>query len=150
VAERIRVQTGTFDLNAEVEALRAGRTDIGAIVSFLGLTRDFGDQAGVRAMELEHYPGMTERALAGIVAEARTRWDMLDACVIHRVGRLAPGDPIVLVAVASTHRRDAFEACAFIMDFLKTQAPFWKKEHGADGTHWVEAKDTDDQAASRW
>ena len=147
---KILVQTEAFDLGAEVDAMRAGRTDIGAIASFVGLARDLNEGSGVQAMTLEHYPGMTEKALAALVEDANARWTLLDVTVIHRVGRLLPGDPIVLVAVASQHRGEAFDACEFIMDYLKTQAPFWKKEQTAEGARWVEAKATDDKAAERW
>jgi len=147
---KIRVQSETFDLGAEVDAMRAGRTDIGAIASFVGLARDLNEGSGVAAMTLEHYPGMTEKALAALVDEANSRWTLLDVSVIHRVGRLLPGDPIVLVAVAGSHRGEAFAACEFIMDFLKTRAPFWKKEETSDGERWVEARASDDAAAERW
>jgi molybdopterin synthase catalytic subunit len=147
---KIVVQSEAFDLGAEVDAMRAGRTDIGAIDSFVGLARDMNEGSGVAAMTLEHYPGMTEKALAALVEEARSRWALLDVTVIHRVGRLLPGDPIVLVAVASPHRGEAFAACEFIMDYLKTQAPFWKKEETPQGERWVEARASDDAAAARW
>lgn len=147
---KIAVQTDTFDLGAEVDAMRRDRTDIGAVASFVGYARDVNDGSGVTAMTLEHYPGMTEKALAALVDEACRRWGLLDVTVIHRVGRLLPGDPIVLVAVAASHRGDAFAACEFIMDYLKTQAPFWKKEETADGARWVEARASDDDAAARW
>jgi len=147
---KIRVQSETFDLGTEVDAMRAGRTDIGAIASFVGLARDLNEGSGVAAMTLEHYPGMTEKALAALVDEANSRWTLLDVSVIHRVGRLLPGDPIVLVAVASSHRGEAFAACEFIMDFLKTRAPFWKKEETPSGERWVEARASDDAAAERW
>jgi molybdopterin synthase catalytic subunit len=147
---KIRVQSEAFDLGSEVDAMRAGRTDIGAIASFVGLARDLNEGSGVAALTLEHYPGMTEKALAALVEEANSRWALLDVTVIHRVGRLLPGDPIVLVAVASSHRGEAFAACEFIMDFLKTQAPFWKKEETPDGERWVEARASDDAAAERW
>jgi len=147
---KIRVQSEAFDLGAEVDAMRAGRTDIGAIASFVGLARDLNEGSGVAAMTLEHYPGMTEKALAALVDEANSRWTLLDVSVIHRVGRLLPGDPIVLVAVASSHRGEAFAACEFIMDFLKTRAPFWKKEETPQGERWVEARTSDDAAAERW
>ena len=147
---KIAVQPEAFDLGAEVDAMRAGRTDIGAIASFVGLARDLNEGSGVAAMTLEHYPGMTEKALAALVNEANTRWTLLDSTVIHRVGRLLPGDPIVLVAVASMHRGEAFAACEFIMDYLKTQAPFWKKEETPEGERWVEARASDDTAAARW
>jgi len=147
---KILVQTDAFDLGAEVDAMRTGRTDIGAIASFVGLARDINEGSGVTAMTLEYYPGMTEKALAALVDEACSRWALLDVTVIHRVGRLLPGDPIVLVAVASQHRGEAFAACEFIMDFLKTQAPFWKKEETPEGARWVEARASDDAAAARW
>ncbi len=147
---KIRVQTEGFDLGAEVEALRAGRLDVGAMASFVGYARDVNDGSGVTAMTLEHYPGMTEKALAALADEAAARWTLIDATVIHRVGRLLPGDPIVLVAVASTHRGDAFAACEYLMDALKTRAPFWKKEETPAGERWVEARASDDAAAARW
>ena len=147
---RIRVQTEAFELGAEVDAISQGRTDIGAIASFVGLARDINEGSGVSAMTLEHYPGMTEKALAALVAEANARWSLLDVTVIHRVGRLLPGDPIVLVAVASRHRGEAFAACEYIMDALKTRAPFWKKEETPEGERWVEARASDDAAAARW
>jgi molybdopterin synthase catalytic subunit len=147
---KILVQSEAFDLGAEVDAVRKGRTDIGAIASFVGLARDMNDGSGVAAMTLEHYPGMTEKALASLVDEANARWTLLDVTVIHRVGRLLPGDPIVLVAVASQHRGEAFAACEFIMDYLKTRAPFWKKEETPAGERWVEARASDDAAAARW
>jgi molybdopterin synthase catalytic subunit len=147
---KIAVQTSAFDLAAEVAALHQANPKVGAVASFLGLVRDVNDGSGVAGMTLEHYPGMTEKALARIVEDARGRWDVLDACVIHRVGPLNPTDPIVLVAVASSHRCDAFAACEFIMDYLKTQAPFWKKETTAEGERWVDARESDDHAAARW
>jgi molybdopterin synthase catalytic subunit len=147
---KIAVQSEAFDLGTEVDAMRQGRTDIGAVASFVGLARDMNEGSGVAAMTLEHYPGMTEKALAKLVDEANARWTLLDVTVIHRVGRLLPGDPIVLVAVASPHRGEAFAACEFIMDFLKTQAPFWKKEETPEGERWVEARASDDAAAARW
>jgi len=147
---KIAVQTEAFNLGAEVDAMSQGRTDIGAIASFVGLARDLNEGSGVAAMTLEHYPGMTEKALIALADEARARWALLDVTVIHRVGRLLPGDPIVLVAVASSHRGEAFAACEFIMDYLKTQAPFWKKEETPQGERWVEARASDDAAAARW
>ncbi|MDZ7584083.1 MAG: molybdopterin synthase catalytic subunit MoaE [Thiobacillus sp.] len=147
---KILVQTDPFDLGAEVAAMSRGRTDIGAIASFVGLARDLNEGSGVAAMTLEHYPGMTEKALAALVDDACSRWALLDVTVIHRVGRLLPGDPIVLVAVAGSHRGEAFDACEFIMDYLKTQAPFWKKEETTEGERWVEARASDDAAAARW
>ncbi len=146
----VRVQTEDFDVGVELAALRAGDARVGALASFLGLVRDINDGASVAGMTLEHYPGMTEKALAQIVAEAKSRWNIYEALVIHRVGPLAPCDQIVLVAVTSAHRGEAFAACEFIMDYLKTKAPFWKKEATADGGRWVDARDTDDSAAARW
>ncbi|RPH62527.1 MAG: molybdopterin synthase catalytic subunit MoaE [Burkholderiales bacterium] len=146
----VRVQQHDFDAGAEIAALRAGDLRVGAVASFIGTVRDLNDGAGVSSMTLEHYPGMTERALEDICAQARRRWDILDALVVHRHGELAPGDQIVLVVVTSAHRGEAFAACEFIMDYLKTQAPFWKKERTPQGTRWVEARDADDAAASRW
>jgi molybdopterin synthase catalytic subunit len=154
----VRVQTEDFDTGAELRALSEGRTDIGALASFVGLVRDMAGTAsgsasvsGLRAMELEHYPGMTEKALSGIEAEARERWPLQGVTIIHRYGPLAPGDQIVLVATASAHRQAAFESAAFLMDFLKTRAPFWKREIGADGEgRWVDARESDDAAAARW
>lgn len=146
----IQVQSAPFDVGAEQAALTDERTDIGAVVCFTGLVRDFNERPEVTALTLEHYPGMTEQALQAIVDEAEQRWALQGVRVIHRVGRLAPGDPIVMVAVASAHRRDAFEACDFVMDYLKTRAPFWKKEHTASGHYWVAERDTDKQDAQRW
>jgi molybdopterin synthase catalytic subunit len=146
----VRVQEAAFDIGAEIDALRAGDPRIGAVASFVGTVRDVNDGASVAAMTLEHYPGMTERALADIVAEAKSRFDIVDALVIHRVGPLAPGDAIVLVAVTGAHRGDAFAACEFVMDYLKTRAPFWKKEATPDGERWVEARESDATAARRW
>jgi molybdopterin synthase catalytic subunit len=146
----IRIQRAPFDVAAEQRALLAQRTDIGAVVSFTGMVRDFNERPDVTALTLEHYPGMTESSLQAIVDQAGDRWSLQGARVIHRIGRLAPGDPIVLVLVASAHRRDAFEACDFIMDYLKTRAPFWKKEHTVETEYWVAERDTDIQDASRW
>lgn len=146
----VRVQEADFDVGAELTAMRVRDARIGAQASFLGLVRDLNDGASVAGMTLEHYPGMTEKALNEIVADAKGRWDIFDALVIHRVGPLAPCDQIVLVAVTSAHRGEAFAACEFIMDFLKTRAPFWKKEDTADGGRWVDARETDDSAAQRW
>jgi molybdopterin synthase catalytic subunit len=146
---RISVQREDFDLGAEVKAI-ARNARIGAVASFIGLVRDINDGAKVGAMTLEHYPGMTEKALEKILAEARTRWDILDCTIIHRFGELKPTDQIVLVVVASGHRGDAFAACEFLMDYLKTKAPFWKKEQTPDGGRWVESRDSDDKAAERW
>lgn len=146
----IRVQTADFDLGAELAHLRKENPRIGAVASFVGLVRDINDGSDVSGLTLEHYPGMTEKALAGIVSEAEARWEVLGCTVIHRVGALKPLDQIVLVIVASGHRGDAFAACEFIMDYLKTRAPFWKKEATPDGERWVEARDSDDAAAARW
>ena len=147
---KIVVQSAAFDLGAEVAAMSRDRTDIGAIASFVGLARDINEGSGVSAMTLEHYPGMTEKALAALVEEANARWTLLDVTVIHRIGRLLPGDPIVLVSVASHHRGEAFAACEYLMDALKTRAPFWKKEETPEGERWVEARSSDDVAAARW
>lgn len=150
---RVRIDHEDFDLSREVAALRAGDAGVGAVAAFVGTVRDrsSGDGAADTAgMELEHYPGMTERALEEICAEAGRRWDLLDMRVVHRVGPLEPGDAIVLVAVSSAHRGEAFAACEFIMDYLKTRAPFWKKELTPEGERWVEARASDDEAASRW
>ncbi len=146
----IYVQTDDFDVGAELGKLRADNAKIGAIVSFIGLVRDLNDNAEVSEMVLEHYPAMTQKSLEEIVQQAKQRWDIYDALVIHRVGRLLPTDQIVLVATTSAHRMEAFAACEFIMDFLKTRAPFWKKEQTQAGSRWVEAKESDDQAAQRW
>src|SRR5574343_1087028 len=146
----VKVQETDFDVGAELTVLRAGDARVGALASFLGLVRDLNDGASVSEMTLEHYPGMTEKALEEIVVEARGRWDIYDALVIHRVGPLKPCDQIVLVAVTSAHRGEAFAACEFIMDYLKTRAPFWKKEDTPEGAHWVDARETDDSAAARW
>jgi molybdopterin synthase catalytic subunit len=144
------VQVEDFDAGAEIAALRRSDPTIGAIASFIGLVRDVNDGDRVSEMTLEHYPGMTERALEEIVAQARQRWRIHDALVVHRVGRLRPLDQIVLVVVAGAHRGEAFAACEFIMDYLKTQAPFWKKERTPEGARWVEARESDDRAAERW
>ena len=153
----VSVQEADFDADAEIAALSAGRDDVGAVASFVGLVRaDKQSEIGadgtpaVQAMTLEHYPGMTERALEAIVDDARGRWELLGVRVIHRVGRLVPGERIVFVAVASAHRGEAFAACEFIMDYLKTRAPFWKKEETAQGGRWVDARASDDHAAGRW
>lgn len=146
----VRVQEADFDLGAELTALRAGDARVGALASFVGLVRDINAGAGVSEMTLEHYPGMTEKALEEIVVEAQGRWNIYDALVIHRVGPLLPCDQIVLVAVTSAHRGEAFAACEFIMDYLKTRAPFWKREVTPSGAHWVDARETDDMAAARW
>jgi len=146
----VRVQPDDFDLGPEVERMTRGNPKIGAVASFVGLVCDVNDDTGVSGMTLEHYPGMTERALEDIVAQARARWDLADVLVIHRHGKLAPGDRIVLVVVAGAHRGDVFAACEFIMDYLKTRAPFWKKEQTPQGERWVEARVADDRAAQRW
>jgi len=146
----IRVQTNDFDLGVEIASLRKDNPRIGAVASFVGLVRDINDGSDVAGLTLEHYPGMTEKALDSIVSEAEGRWEVLGCTVIHRVGTLKPLDQIVLVIVASGHRGDAFAACEFIMDYLKTRAPFWKKEATPEGERWVEARDSDDAAALRW
>ena len=146
----VRVQTQDFDAGAEIASLRAGNPGVGAVAAFIGVARDLNDGASVATLALEHYPGMTEKALEKIVAEARSRWRVIDALIVHRVGELKPSDQIVLVAVTSEHRGDAFAACEFIMDYLKTQAPFWKKESTSEGERWVEARSSDDSAAERW
>lgn len=146
----VRVQTEDFDAGAEIARLRQGNAKVGAVAAFIGVARDVNDGAAVATLSLEHYPAMTEKALEGIVAEARSRWRMIDGLVIHRVGALKPTDQIVLVAVTSEHRGDAFAACEFIMDYLKTRAPFWKKEATTEGERWVEARSGDDDAAARW
>ncbi len=147
----IRIQTENFDLSAELNRLRSDHRDIGAVVSFVGTVRDVNDDDGVLSMELEHYPGMTELALEEIESHARRRWDILDSIVIHRVGVLKPTDQIVLVAVACRHRGEAFRACEYMIDALKTQAPFWKKEQTAKGdVRWVQAKKSDESALKKW
>jgi molybdopterin synthase catalytic subunit len=145
----IKVQEEDFDIAEVNRQLCAGRSDIGAIASFIGLVRDL-PQNRLRKMTLEHYPGMTEKSLAKIVETAQQRWEILDCAIIHRVGELKPADQIVLVSVVSAHRKAAFAACAFIMDYLKTDAPFWKKESGEQGENWVEAKNSDNQAREKW
>src|SRR5690242_12965977 len=146
----VRIQTADFDVSAEITALRKGNPKIGAVASFIGVVRDVNDGSAVGEMTLEHYPGMTEKSIEEIITQAKGRWQVLDALVIHRVGKLMPTDQIVLVIVTSAHRGDAFAACEFIMDYLKTQAPFWKKEQTGEGARWVEARATDDIAAERW
>ena len=146
----IRVQREDFDPGHELAEMTRGRTDLGAAVSFVGLVRDLGGEESVKAMTLEHYPGMTERELGRIVAEAEARWDLSDCRIVHRHGRLEPGDRIVLVITTSRHRHAAFEACAFLIDWLKTRAPFWKHEEGPRGAHWVAARADDEEAAGRW
>jgi molybdopterin synthase catalytic subunit len=151
---RVLIQEADFDVGAELAALQGGRTDVGAVASFVGLvrghTRGQANDGDVSALALEHYPGMTERAIEAMIVEAEARFDVLAARVIHRVGRLLPGERIVLVAVASSHRRDAFQACEFLMDYLKTHAPFWKKEATPTGEQWVDAREGDDAALRRW
>lgn len=146
----IRVQQTVFDPGAELNAMHAANTGTGAVVGFVGYVRDFNDGHEVSAMLLEHYPGMTEKALEAIVAQAHQRWPLLKLEVLHRVGTLEPGEPIVFVGVASTHRQAAFEACDFVIDYLKTRAAFWKKEHTAQGPRWVEGRASDKVAAKRW
>ncbi len=146
----VRVQTADFDIGAEIAAMRRGNPKVGAVASFIGVVRDLNEGDRVAEMTLEHYPGMTEKALEKMVAEARSRWDIYDALVIHRVGTLKPGDQIVLVVVTGAHRSEAFDACEFLMDYLKTRAPFWKKERTPAGARWVEARESDDAAADRW
>jgi molybdopterin synthase catalytic subunit len=146
----VRVQTEAFDAGREIAALTEGRTDVGAVATFVGVVRDGNDGRAISAMTLEHYPGMTEKALEDICAQAHARWNLIDSRVVHRVGTLQPGESIVLVAVSSAHRGDAFAACEFIMDYLKTRAPFWKKEDTPEGARWVEARASDDHAADRW
>jgi molybdopterin synthase catalytic subunit len=146
----IRVQQQDFDVGAEIAVLRKGRADIGAIAAFVGLVRDHAGGREVTSMTLEHYPGMTEKELARIEAEARERWPLLDCLIVHRTGRLSAGDDIVLVITASEHRRAAFEAAQFLMDYLKTTAPFWKSEENGDERSWVAPRDADDAAAERW
>jgi molybdopterin synthase catalytic subunit len=146
----VRVQSEDFDVAREIAALRGRDARVGAVAAFIGLVRDMNDAEAVSTLRLEHYPGMTEKALSGIVEEAKSRWRIYDATVIHRVGELKPSDQIVLVAVSSAHRGEAFAACEFIMDYLKTRAPFWKKEQTPEGERWVEARASDDEAAARW
>ncbi len=146
----IRIQEQPFDAGAELEKLKAGKTHIGGTVMFLGTVRDLSENSEVRAMTLEHYPGMTERALEEIEAEAQKRWPLDASLIIHRHGRLEPGEDIVLVITSSSHREAAFEACHFLIDWLKTKAPFWKLEESPEGANWVAAKDSDDEAARRW
>ncbi len=146
----VRVQEGAFDPGDEVNAMHAANVGVGAVVGFVGYVRDFNDGREVAGMFLEHYPGMTEKALHKIVIEARERWPLLKVEVLHRIGALEPGEPIVFVGVASAHRQAAFDACNFIMDYLKTRAPFWKKENTGEGPRWVEGKQSDQDAAGRW
>ena len=146
----IKIQENDFDISAEIAALRKGDPRVGAVVSFLGTVRDMNDGSQVKAMTLEHYPGMTEKALQEILDQAKSRWDIHNTLVIHRVGSLMPEDQIVLVAVTSAHRGEAFAACEFIMDYLKTAAPFWKKEDTPGGARWVDARVNDEAAMARW
>ena len=146
----IRVQSEDFDIGAEVDRLTQGRTDLGAVVTFTGCVRDHAGGKQISEMTLEHYPGMTEQELARIETQARERWPLQDCLIVHRYGALKPGDRIVLVVTASPHRRAAFEAAEFLMDYLKTSAPFWKRESGPDGTQWVDARESDDKALKRW
>jgi molybdopterin synthase catalytic subunit len=147
---RIRVQVADFDVGAEIAALRANNPAVGAVASFIGCVRDMNEGDDVGLMYLEHYPGMTERELERICVDAKQRWNIFDTLVIHRVGELKPLDQIVFVAVTSAHRGDAFAACEFVMDYLKTQAPFWKRERTPKGERWVDARASDDEAAARW
>lgn len=146
----VRVQVEDFELGAEIARLRAGQRDVGAVVAFLGTVRDINGDSRINMLELEHYPGMTERALEAIEAKALARWPLNGVLIIHRVGPLQPEDQIVLVAVTSRHRHAAFEACEYIMDYLKTRAPFWKKEDTPEGPRWVDARESDFDAAARW
>ena len=146
----IRIQEADFDLTTEIKVLRKDDPRVGAVVTFVGTVRDLNDGSQVQGMTLEHYPGMTEKSLEEIIVQARTRWDLYKTLVIHRVGPLLPEDQIVLVAVTSAHRGEAFAACEFIMDYLKTAAPFWKKEETPEGSKWVDARVTDDAAMARW
>ncbi len=147
---QISVQQEPFDISTVLEQMRRSNPAIGAVVTFIGQMRDINAGEQINAMTLEHYPGMTERALEKILAEAYERWDLMDVRVIHRVGELKPLDPIVLVAVASVHRGEAFQACEFVIDYLKTRAPFWKKERTVSGEHWVDAREGDTDAERRW
>ena len=146
----VRIQIADFDVSAEIAALRRNDPKVGAVASFIGVVRDVNEDKSVSQMTLEHYPGMTEKAIEDIIVQARSRWNVLNVLVIHRVGQLKPLDQIVLVVVAGEHRGEAFAACEFIMDYLKTRAPFWKKEQAGTGARWVEARETDDIAAERW
>lgn len=146
----VRIQKEDFDVSAEIARLREGNPKVGAVASFVGIVRDLNEGEAVASLTLEHYPGMTEKSVETIIAEARARWDIYDALVIHRVGSLKPLDQIVLVVVSSAHRGESFKACEFLMDYLKTRAPFWKKEQTPDGGRWVDARASDDAAAERW
>lgn len=147
---RVRIQTADFDLSTEIAALRAQDRRVGAVCSFLGTVRDRNDGQDVSTLELEHYPGMTEKSIEAMIDEAQRRFDIFAARVVHRVGLLQPLDQIVLVAVSSSHRGESFRACEFLMDYLKTQAPFWKKEQTPEGARWVDARVSDDEALARW
>jgi molybdopterin synthase catalytic subunit len=147
---RVRVQEADFDISAEVAALRADNPKVGAVACFIGTVRDLNEGRAVETMELEHYPGMTEKSLRKIAEDARERWPGSDVLIVHRVGKLLPLDQIVLVATTAAHRGEAFESCAFVMDYLKTQAPFWKKEKTGDGEKWVDARESDSAATERW
>ena len=147
---RVSIQLEDFDLSAEVQALRQSDKRIGAVCSFVGTVRDRNDGANISSMELEHYPGMTEKAIEAMIDEATKRFDIFAARVVHRIGLLQPLDQVVLVAVTSAHRGESFKACEFLMDYLKTQAPFWKKEQALDGARWVDARVTDDAALAKW
>ncbi|MBT3992250.1 MAG: molybdenum cofactor biosynthesis protein MoaE [Rhodospirillaceae bacterium] len=146
----VRVQLEDFDAGAEIAKISATNTNVGGVCSFVGLVREFDEGSAITAMTLEHYPGMTEKQLAKIEAEAHERWPLEDSLIIHRYGRMEPGEQIVLVVTASAHRKAAFEACEFLIDWLKTQAPFWKSEETPDGAKWVDAKAADDEAADKW
>ena len=150
MAERVSVRSADFDLGAEVAALRAHDGGVGAVVAFVGTVRELADGERITGMELEHYPGMTEAAIETMIDAARQRFDIRAVRVVHRIGVLRPTDQIVLVAVSSAHRGQAFQACEFLMDYLKTQAPFWKKESGPQGARWVDARGSDDAALERW
>lgn len=150
MAIEVRVQTDDFDVGIETRRLRIADPGIGAMAVFIGTVRDINDGSGVRSLTLEHYPGMTEAALQEIAEQAHARWRLLHTTIVHRVGTMAPTDQIVMVLVSSAHRGDAFAACEFIMDFLKTRAPFWKKEQTPSGSRWVDARTSDDEAAARW
>lgn len=147
---KIQIQKEDFDTGAEIAALSQNQPRVGAVASFVGLVRDINEGDQVATLSLEHYPGMTEKAIAEIIKEAQQRWDIYDVTVIHRIGEMKPTEQIVLVAVSTSHRGESFAACEFIMDYLKTRAPFWKKELTPEGARWVDARSSDDQAAKRW
>lgn len=148
--DTLRIQADEFDVSTELTALRAGDARVGAVCCFVGTVRDRNEGSEVSVLELEHYPGMTEKAIASMVQQARARFDIRGTCIIHRVGPLAPQDQIVMVAVSAAHRGESFQACEFLMDYLKTQAPFWKKEKTPEGSRWVDARESDDAALRRW